>query len=368
MSFRRRASRLDEVEPRLEEGHYTDLALASALTSNDALVFAAACYELAHLLRVGYDVSSKQTRCLLAADCVTLCTAFGSATWPGSAAQRAALCVVDAASSVLPKERAHAVSAAFRDASVAQRRAQKKLQSSFTNAAVEVEDVLFFVLRACDARTLATATAVSRSWRSCATSPALWRSHAERACPAPRLVAVCQNSKPVVDWYALFISCAADKPSAMQSACSPRLVCSRCWLVKWRHDVDASYTALSTRRPQCCGRDARTRWQMVTHKWIGASPEHAAHATLRCYDVDQTAWNSPLRDVGTPSKARAGRGGSSYGSSPSCSGEWSSRRETNSHPSSEEGPYSSLRRLWAFPHLAAHGTDMPPGVGGPSTG
>ena len=368
MSFRRRASRLDELEPRLEEGHYTDLALSSALTSTDAHVFAAACYELAHLLRVGYDVSSKQTRFLLAADCMTVCTALGTATWPGSAAQRAALCVVDAASSVLPKERAHAVSAAFRDASVAQRRAQKKLQSSFTNAAVAVEDVLFFVLRACDARTLATAAAVSRSWRSCATSPALWRPHAERACPAPRLQAVFQNSTPV-DWYALFISCAADKPSAMQAACSPRMVCSRCWLVKWRHDVDASYyTAVPTRRPQCCGRDARSRWQTVTHKWIGASPEHAAHATLRCYDVDQTAWNSPLRDVATPSKARGGRGGASYGSSPSSSGEWSSRRETNAHLSSDEGPYCSLRRLWAFPHLVAHGTDMPPGGGGPSTG
>ena len=341
MSFRRRAARLDEDEELLEVGAYRQLALHTGLTSGDTHVFTAACYELAHLLRIGFAVSSKQTRLALAEDCVAMCAALGTAP-ACAAASAAAQAVVAAATAVLPRDKGHAVAVAFRDAAVAQRRRHKRDAAHHAaTSGVCLDDVLFFVLGQCDARTLAAAACVSRSWRACATAPALWRGHTELLFSQVKCFAGPSNSsssggdstRDSVDWYARFVACAAQQRSSVQAAVCPRVVCSRCWRVGWRHlegqppaQQGASGMQMTSRRVPCGRRGGHASSLAIggseTHKWQGASPEHAAHATLRRYDVPCTAWNEPH-----DSPIGGDRGG--------------------------DGVYISERRLWSFPHLAA---------------
>jgi hypothetical protein len=321
-------------------GAYRQLALHTGLVSGDTHIFAAACYELAHLLRIGFAVSSKQTRLALAEDCVAMCVALGTAP-ACSAATAAAQAVVAAATAVLPRDKGHAVSVAFRDAAVAQRRRHKRdaAHHASTSGGVVLEDVLFFVLSQCDARTLAAAACTSRSWRACATSPALWRVHAELllsqvkgvAGPSSSSSSADSSTRDPVDWYARFVTCAAQQRSGVQAAMCPRVVCSRCWRVGWRHLEGQPATQqggmqVASRRVPCGRRSGHASSSMggvaESHKWAGASPEHAAHATLRRYDVPCTAWNEP-HDSPT--------GGDRSG----------------------DGVYISERRLWSFPHLAA---------------
>ena len=341
MSFRRRAAQLDEEEEQLEVGAYRQLALHAGLTSGDTHVFCAACYELTHLLRIGFAVSPKHTRLAMAEDCVAMCAALASAP-ACSAASAAAQAVVSAAQAVLPRDKGHAVSVAFRDAAVAQKRLHKRTAAALVVASGPcLHDALFFVLGQCDARTLAAAACVSRSWRACATSPALWRPHSElltsqlKCFGGPSSSGGGGESNEPVDWYSRFVACAAQQQSSVQAAVCPRVVCSRCWRVGWRHlewqapgQQPAGGMQTPSRRVPCGRRSgnapslsASASW-VESHKWVGASPEHAAHATLRRYDVPRTAWNSAAHESPT---------GGDRG----------------------EGVYVSERRLWSFPHLAA---------------
>lgn len=209
--------------------------------------------------------------------------------------------------------------AAHKAAKIEQRRASTRTARLGSYSAEEVqsllEDVLPFVLSVCDARSLARCACVNCAWRGAATRTDFWRPLLARSFP----VASADGDIAGGCAYASFVRCASEAPRLACAALAPRLLCSACGRLAWRSEQAGA--ALAVR----CGRLRRSC------TLAGASPEQAAHATLRRYDVRCTVWNAP-RDVA---------GGPGAGATSSDEEEVATR--------------GGQRRLWSFPGLNAGG-------------
>ncbi|KAL1813769.1 hypothetical protein ACET3Z_023834 [Daucus carota] len=134
--------------------------------------YSVACKELSSILRLAYSKLPKSVQRLLFDDVV-----FAFRTLPlmeASSAVEAANLLLQAADSVLPKQKKGMAAKEFKLAMVAHKRRWKGMQQGEGMAQLP-EDVLLHIFSYLDLRSLVSAASVSRSWNVAARDNKLWQ-------------------------------------------------------------------------------------------------------------------------------------------------------------------------------------------------